>query len=131
MNVATLGSVVFFVKPEAIKTIRDFSRTSKADVSVHKIHNKRPVTEFTGVDADTLKFKFTLSANLGVNPRTDYATLITYLRNGTTLKFTCGSQVVGDYRWLIKELKASASIYDRKGNVTEREVEVSLTEYLR
>ena len=131
MTVATLGEVAFVVGPKAIKTINDFSRTSKASISLHAVHGGRALAEFTGSDADALKFKFKLSANLGVDPRKDYATCLSYLRNGKAVKFTVGKSVIGDYLWLIKEIKANATQYDKNGNITERDVEISLTEYLR
>ncbi len=130
MNVATLGSVAFFVRPDAIKTIKDYSRQSKASISTHAVHGGRALAEFTGSDTDSLKFKFKLSANLGVDPYKDYATLRSYLKNGKTIKFTLGQSVIGDNLWLIKELKESATLYDKNGNITERDVEISLIEYI-
>lgn len=131
MKIGTLGDVAFTVSATQIKTINSYSRTKQANYTTHAVHGGKGVVEFTGLNPETIKFKVTLSKHLGVDPNSEYDKLVSYMAKAQTIYFTLGKLVMGEYKWVIKELKSSDYLHDKNGNTVEMTVEISLTEYIK
>lgn len=128
-TIGSLGGVVFFVSTNRIKTFDDLKLSSSAKYASHNRHLKDTLLEFTGNEPDTITFTMTLSVFLGVNPKTEIATLKTAKRAGRIMHFVIGRQSYGN--WVITSLSVDYDRVDNKGNVLAAKVNVSLTAYAR
>jgi len=54
-----------------------------------------------------------------------------YLQSGKQLVFVLGNKTYGRYRWLLESLGESVKYTDKRGNVTQCDLSVSLREYLK
>ena len=131
MTIGSLGKVVFQVSNRTVMTLRDISIKNTASIAVHNIHLGTGLSEFTGSEPQQISFKILVSAYLGVSPETQIQRLETYLRNGTQLTFVLGDKTYGRYRWLLESFEVSVEQTDRRGNVTQCDISVTLQEYLK
>lgn len=131
MIVGALGDIVFAVSSEQVKTLDDFKWSGSARYATHSRHGGSALTEFCGVNPDTITFSMYLSAYLGVNPVAELSKIFAYEREGRALPFVLGDKAYGKYRWTI--VKHSATVKETTGDgiVTSAEVTISLQEYLR
>jgi len=130
-QVGCLGDIVFQVSSEQVKTIEDVIWSGSARYSEHKRHLINALTEFTGVDADTISFNMELSMYLGVDPMKDLGKIWEYERSGKALSLVIGERGYGKYKWTIHKHKIKMRTFDKKGNVTGATVSVDLLEYLK
>lgn len=131
MQVGVLGDIVFQVSSNVIKTIDNLQWSGSARYSEHNRHLTNTLTEFTGIDPDTMSFDMELSAYLGVDPMAELTKIWTYERSGKPLSFVVGERAYGKYKWTIKSHKIKMRTYDKRGNVTGASVSVDLLEYLK
>lgn len=131
MQVGVLGDIVFQVSSNVIKTFDNLQWSGSARYSEHNRHLTNALTEFTGIDPDTVSFDMELSAYLGVDPMTELAKIWTYERSGKPLSLVVGERAYGKYKWTIKSHKIKMKTYDKRGNVTGASVSVDLLEYLK
>ena len=130
-NIGCLGDIAFTVSSEQVETINKFKWSGAAEYAVHKRHGQNSLTEFVGVEPDTISFELTLSAYLGVKVQQEITKLWRYERSGTALTFVLGRKTYGKYRWVITSHEITAETYDKSGNITSAKVVVNLQEYLR
>lgn len=130
-KVGCLGDIIFEVSDSKIKTIENMQWSGSARFSTHQRHGTHALTEFTGLDADTISFDIRFSAFLGVNPMRHMEMLWDYMRRGTPLQLVIGDHGFGKYRWVIKSIKNKVEYYDNHGNITSVKVSVALLEYLK
>lgn len=130
-KVGCLGDIIFEVSDSKIKTIENMQWSGSARFSTHQRHGTHALTEFTGLDADTISFDIRFSAFMGVNPMRHMEMLWDYMRRGTPLQLVIGDHGFGKYRWVIKSIKNKVEYYDNHGNITSVKVSVSLLEYLK
>lgn len=131
MKVGAFGGVAFVVSDTQIKTLRDMTISYKASISTHAVHLGGGLAEFTGSEPQSISFKLRLSAYLGASPDAELKKLEQYLLNGTPQTFALGNKVFGRYKWLLESMKVTAEYYDKYGNITQCDIAVSLTEYLK
>ena len=131
MQVGVLGDIVFQVSSNVIKTFDNLQWSGSARYSEHNRHLTNTLTEFTGIDPDTMSFDMELSAYLGVDPMTELVKIWTYERSGKPLTFVVGEKAYGKYKWTIKSHKIKMKTYDKRGNVTSVSVSIDLLEYLK
>lgn len=130
-QVGCLGDIVFQVSSQEVKTIDKVVWSGSARYSEHKRHLTNALTEFTGVDADTISFEMVLSIYLGTDPMADLTKIWEYERGGKALSLVIGERGYGKYKWTIVKHKIKMQTFDRKGNVTGVTVTVDLLEYLK
>jgi phage protein U len=130
-QVGCLGDIVFQVSSKAIKTLDKVVWSGSARYSEHKRHLTNALTEFTGIDADTISFEVVLSLYLGVEPTAELAKIWKYERNGKALSLVIGERGYGKYKWTIKSHKIKMQTFDKKGNLTGATVSIELLEYLK
>ncbi len=131
MQVGCLGDIVFQVSSNTIKTLDKITWSGSARYGEHKRHLTNALTEFTGIDADTISFEVVLSLYLGVDPMAELARIWEYERSGKANSLVIGEKVYGKYRWAIQKHKVKMQTFDGKGNVTGVTVAVDLLEYLK
>ena len=129
MKIGTLGEIIFEVSRETIMTLSKFSRTKSASLQTHNVHLKTGLVEFTGSSPETISFNIKASKYLGADPHDTYLMLREYMSNGTAVPFIVGNVIFGSYRWVVSKCKATYNYYDKKGNVTDMDISVTLTEY--
>ena len=130
MVVGALGDIVFEVSDETVRTLNNLNWGGSARYATHQRHGYHSMSEFTGIDADTISFEMVLSAYLGVNPQTVIAQIFTYERNGTTLPFVLGNKAYGKYRWVIKKHSVKSQFFAEDGSLTQCKLTVNLQEYI-
>lgn len=131
MKIGSLGDIIFKVSDKVVETFNGFERSGSAAIQTHAVHNGRALAEFTGVGNEKISFQLTLSAYLGVSPRTELSKLIRHCRSGKILKLVLGRKVVGAYRWVISSWKAEYETFFGNGQVSQIVVSVTLQEYLK
>lgn len=130
-QVGCLGDIVFQVSSDVIKTFDKMQWSGSARYSEHKRHMTDALTEFTGIDPDTISFEMVLSAFLGVEPMTDIAKLWNYERTGKAVPLVIGEKGYGKYKWTIASHKIKMQTFDKSGNLVSATVSVELLEYLK
>ena len=131
MQIGTLGEVVFSVSDQAVETIQNFVWSGSARYSTHQRHLSDALTEFTGLDPDSITFDIYLSAYLGVNPMSEVIKIWSYERSGAAVPLTIGTHAYGKYRWSILSHKVKAQDFDTAGDMTSATLSLPLQEYLR
>lgn len=130
MQVGCLGDIVFQVSSNTVKTFDKVEWSGSVRYSEHQRHLTDALTEFTGIDPDTISFEMVLSVYLGVEPMTELVKLWNYERSGKAIPMVIGDKIYGKYRWTIKRHKTKMQTYDKRGNLTGATVSVDLLEYL-
>lgn len=131
MQIGTLGEILFSISDQAIETIQNFVWSGSARYSTHQRHLANALTEFTGLDPDSITFDIYVSAYLGVNPMTEVVKIWNYERGGTAVPLTIGTHAYGKYRWSILSHKMKAQDFDETGDMTSATISLTLQEYLR
>lgn len=130
-KIGSLGTVVFVVSPEAMRTFREFTRNSAARYAKHDIIGKQPKTQFLGPGLDTISFNMWFDAQFKLNPRKELDKLIELSRKGKALPLTIGGKGLGTGLWVITGVNQSWTQIDNAGNVLKAEAAVSLEEYVK
>ena len=99
MIVGTLGDIVFETSSRYILTFNNFAQTVSARYATHERHATTALTEFTGIDPESITFDIIMSAYLGADPAAQLNVLREYVRSGTAISLVLGTTVYGDY-WL-------------------------------
>ena len=131
MQIGTLGEILFSISDRAIETIQNFVWSGSARYSTHQRHLANALTEFTGLDPDSITFDIYVSAYLGVNPMTEVVQIWNYERGGTAVPLTIGTHAYGKYRWSILSHKMKAQDVDETGDMTSATISLTLQEYWR
>ncbi|MDR1158364.1 MAG: phage tail protein [Oscillospiraceae bacterium] len=130
-QVGCLGDVVFQVSDKAVETISNVQWSGSARYGTHQRHLKDALTEFVGLDPDTISFDMVLSVFLGVDPMTELTKIWQYERTGKAVPMAIGDKGYGKYRWVIEKHKIKLQTFDRYGNLTSATASISLLEYLK
>lgn len=131
MQIGVLGDIVFQVSSTIVKTFDKLQWSGSARYSEHKRHLINALTEFTGLDPDTISFDMELSVYLGVDPAIELDKVWTYERSARPLSLVIGEKVYGKYKWTIVKHKINAKTFDRLGNMASAVVSVDLLEYMK
>ncbi|MGD9567515.1 MAG: phage tail protein [Sedimentibacter sp.] len=130
-QVGCLGDIIFQVSSKEVKTIDNVIWSGSVRYSEHKRHLTNALTEFTGIDADTISFEMVLSIYLGVEPMGELGKIWEYERSGKALSLVIGEKTYGKFKWNIKSHKIKMQTFDGKGNLTGATVSIDLLEYLK
>lgn len=131
MKIGCLGDIAFEVSDTVIRTLDKVTWSGSVNIQTHQRHLDNALQEFVGIDPDAITFTIKLSRYLGVDPMTDIVKIFEYERGGIALPLTIGNKAYGKYMWLIKSHKTKMDLYDRGGNLTSADVDVTLTEYTK
>ena len=131
MKVGTLGDIVFQVSDETVLTLRNVKWTESADYSTHKRHGGTTLNEYTGSGVGAFTFSIRLSEFLGVSTVEQIKQILKYLREGETLRLVIGRKIYGRYRWVITKSAITMEYFDKRGNLTQADVQLTLSEYIK
>jgi hypothetical protein len=129
-QVGCLGDIVFTVSSDKVETIRNVRWSGSARYAEHQRHKSNALTEFVGINADTMSFEMLLSAHFGVKVMDELVKIWDYERKGTSLPLVLGEKPYGKYRWVIKDHKTGMQTFDGAGNLIGATVNLNLLEYL-
>ena len=130
MQIGCLGDIVFEVSSKVVKTFDNMQWSGSARYSEHQRHLTHALTEFTGLNPDTISFEMVLSGYLGVEPMGELAKVWNYERSGKAVPLVIGDKAYGKYRWVVKSHKTKMQTFDKRGNLTGATVSVDLLEHL-
>lgn len=122
--------IMFEVSPDKILTLDNFVRRNSVRFAKNNVLLRKPVSQYTGPDLDTIRFSINLKAQFGVNPKAEYDKLVHIQREGLILTILIGTTVFGVYRWRIANLSIPQDIIDNKGFCVSSTVDVSFEEYV-
>lgn len=128
-QIATLGSVVFTVSEDLIRTFSDFSRTSAGRWANHEVIGKKPISQFIGPGLDTVTFSVRLDARYGINPRKELDALTELERSGKAMPLIIGGKGLGVNKFKITSLEQTWSEIDGQGNLLAATANITLEEY--
>ena len=128
MTVASLGGVVFSVSDKTIRTIKSLSWKTSANYSAHKMHGRKSVLEYTGMEPDEIEFEADFSAFLGVNPMDMFTKLKKLVTAHKAVTFVIGTDVIGD-SWIVTNVDGSADSFYKDGAVLAMGVKIKIKEY--
>ena len=131
MKVGSLGDIVFEVRDDKIITPRNVKWTDTANFAEHSRHCSTTLVEYVGDKPDTITLLLKLSDYLGVKTMEQLKKLKAYKRSGKTLRLILGKKPYGRWKWVITKISVSMEYSDKRGNLTQADVQISLKEYLK
>lgn len=126
--IGSLGDVVFSVSSDAVQNIKSLSWKISVNYSVHKMHGRKGLLEYTGQDPDEIEFEAEISAMLGVNPMDMIDSLRTMATDHSAVKLLLGTDVIGT-SWVITDLEISAEQFFQDGTILSATFKVKIQEY--
>lgn len=72
-----------------------------------------------------------LSAFLGVDVGEQMDLIQKYIANGIELRLIIGKKSYGRYKWVITKVSVTMEYYDKRGNLTQADMQITLSEYLK
>lgn len=129
-QIGSLGSIVFSVGPDAIRTFNDFTRSSAGRWANHEVLGKKPLSQFIGPGLDTVSFTVRLDVRYGINPRKELDALVELERAGKAMPLIIGGKGVGVNKFKITSLEQTWTDIDNKGNLLRADITVNLEEYV-
>ena len=131
MPIGTLGEVVFEVTDNHIRTFSGFTYNVSAKYQTHNRIGRRPITEFTGLDAEKITLNIKLAYHLGTDPRSEMRVLNDMCRSGEAQRLYIGNQKFGRYKWVISKVQTKLQRIDNRGRILSADCSLTLTEYAR
>ena len=131
MTVGSLGSIVFSVSANTIKTLSNLKQSGSARYGKHQQHCGNTLLEYVGNDPDSVSFDIRLSARHGVDVDGEIEKIVNAEQSGEIMKFVIGKKTIGRYKWVITKHTVTYKQTDRGNNLILADVAISLTEYLK
>lgn len=124
MTFGSFGTVNFQVSSAVVENFKSLKWTSTASYSQHKVHGKKAVPEFTGFDADKMTFEMTLSAFLGVNPKTEMEKLQKMMTDKKAYSMALGTDLFG--KWVVQSISREFQHVYADGKLLQCKVNITL-----
>lgn len=128
--IGTLGNkIVFEVSDDAVMTFQNMSREVSGRWADHEAMGVKPKSEFLGPGNQSISLPITLSAALGVRPRTVLQTVEDMVESGAAEYLVIGTRPVGKNPF---RLTGSSETWDRvysRGELAKATVTITLEEY--
>ncbi|MEG1413467.1 MAG: phage tail protein [Acidaminococcaceae bacterium] len=128
--VGSLGSIIFEVSYDVVRTLQDYKRSTSAKVQAHEIIGQKPIVEFLAPALDEITFTMDLTAFKGVNPKTEAEKLRKMIEQGVTASLVLAGEPISKNKWIIESMDESVSATDGSGRTTRSKVTVKLREYV-
>lgn len=129
--IGCLGDIVFTVSDQEVRTLENWKWSGSSRYFIHQRNGTHALTEYTGMDPDKITFNMTLLREMGVDPLDDIVKLWKYVRTGEAVPLTIGTHCYGKYRWNVVSIDTEVKYTDRRGDIADATVGVTLQEYLR
>ena len=127
---ATLGDYEFEVSTGRVRTFNSLRFSNSASYAEHKVHARKGVLEFTGLNASTASLSILLDIMQGVDPMAEITRLYEAMNKHEALAFTIGGEVMGMGLWVIESLDEEYEQVSSKGVVMRARVDLKLREYV-
>lgn len=128
MQIGCLGSTVFNVSKEQIKTFTKFTRQGGVNYQKHSRHLQKELPEFTGIELESVSLNMVLSSFLGASPKVEESTLYSQMYAGAVLPLVIGNTYYGSF--VIEKLKSTGEHTDVSGSFLTINISVTLREYV-
>ncbi len=128
MQIGCLGSTVFNVSKEQIKTFTKFTRQGGVNYQKHSRHLQKEFPEFTGIELESVSLNMVLSSFLGASPKAEESALYSHMYAGAVLPLVIGGTYYGNF--VIQKLKSTGEHTDAAGNFLTVNMSVTLLEYV-
>jgi len=123
-----LGSTVFSVSANTVRTFSNMSWNTSTNYAVHDRHLTGALLEYVGESPDTMSFDMVFSVYLGIDPVSEINKLYASQSAGRVMMLIIGSYRYGR-RWVITDLKMTLQQHDNRGNLLIAKVKVGLKSY--
>lgn len=124
--IGTLGSIVFKVSADTVRTFTNLTRSGTARYQQHDVIGKKPVLEFIGPDLDTIALPVRLDISYGLDPQSEINSMREAMNNGTRSAFIVGGKFLGDF--VIESVSDTWETVSNRGNLIKASVSLSLKE---
>lgn len=124
--IGTLGSIVFKVSADTVRTFTNLTRAGTARYQQHDVIGKKPVLEFIGPDLDTIALPVRLDISYGLDPQSEINAMREAMNNGTRSAFIVGGKFLGDF--VIESVSDTWETVSNRGNLIKASVSLSLKE---
>ncbi|MCE5315157.1 MAG: phage tail protein [Armatimonadota bacterium] len=130
--IGSFGQIVFEVSSRKAESFEGFNHKAGARLDSSEIIGSEPLVQFLGPGEETIGFNLRLSADLGVNPQTEYKKLYDMMTSGEAGSLVLGGEPFGgsNVRWLIEDLSTEYSHWGGSGIPRWLDVSVSLRKYV-
>lgn len=128
-KIGTFGDLAFTVSQKTINTFENMSWNKTSNIAVHDRMTRQDLTEFLGMEPDTIEFEITFSVFLGVNPSKSMKVLHEMQEKGTAAVLTLGGKAYGHYKWVIQNNAMVLKRFDNTGKLLEFISKIKIMEY--
>lgn len=126
--IGSLGTVIFEVSANKVKTFDEKKRSGSGRWAVHDIISKKPEPEFLGPGQEQISFTIRLSATSHINPDTELEKLRKMRDTGELSLLILGGKPVSQNFWLVESLDEDQRTFFQ-GRLMVAYVTVTLKEY--
>lgn len=128
--IGTLGSnIVFQVSDSYALTFNGMTRDVTSRWAFHETPGIKPKPEFLGPGLQTISLPITLSASLGVRPRSVLESIEQMVETGEAEYFILGNRPVGANRFRITGASETWDLIYNKGELARASLTITLEEY--
>lgn len=128
--IGSLGTnIVFEVSDKQVLTFQNLTRTVSGRWTTHETMGAKPKAEFLGADTQGVSLTITLSAALGVRPRTMLETIETMVESGTAEYLILGTAAVGSNPFRLMSASETWDCVYNGGQLAKATVTLTLEEY--
>lgn len=124
--IGTLGSIVFKVSADTVRTFTNLTRSGTARFQQHDVIGQKPILEFIGPDLDTIALPVRLDISYGIDPQSEINAMREAMDTGTRSAFIVGGKFLGDF--VIESVSDTWETVSNRGNLIKASVSLSLKE---
>ncbi|WP_088227781.1 phage tail protein [Desulfosporosinus sp. FKB] len=124
------GDIIFETSDQRILTFSGFKRDVKGRWEKHAVIGKKPVSEFSGPDLDTVTFTVNLNGSYGVKPRDEMERWAQYVSQGFAGVLVIGGRPIGDNLWDVQSVSEAWDTIFNQGELYSGKIDVTLEEYV-
>lgn len=131
MAIAVFGTKIFEITDSKLYTFSGFQYGASLDTEKQDADGKKPSTYNKGPTLSNFGFSIKLSADNGVNPRTEFENWESIMAAGVAYPFVLGKRPIGVNKWLLVDVQASEEVIDAFGNMLSLKIDLKFDEYVR
>lgn len=131
MKIGTLGDIAFQVSDKIVQTFQNMTWKGSANYAIHNRRLTNSLTEFVGIDPDSITLDIELSTYLGSDVMAELGKIWKYERTGEAVSLVVGGKGYGKYKWNLTGHTIKMRSFDKEGKLTRAVVSISLQEYLK
>jgi len=130
MEIGSWGALVFEVNADKALTYSEITQDTSGRWATHDVINSAPLSEFLGPGQDEAEIKIFLTRALGVDPRTEYDTVRSMVRNGENFPLILQGRPLSGNLWYLDGIgSVSTRFAAGKGDILWMELTCRFKEY--